>query len=66
MKEIAHLGHAWRADQLYAFARGPRPIGTSLTRPKDSSCIYIRPGAGRDDGKSVGVVVYPTVVMNMG
>ena len=61
MKGVAHLGHAWRVDRVYAFARGPEPIRTSLTRPKeDSSCIYM-PGlieqAGRDDRKSVRVAV---------
>lgn len=67
MKEVAHLGHSWRADQCTLLREVLDLVEHLYPGPKeDSSCIYIRLGAERDDRTSVGVAVCPTVVMNMG
>lgn len=64
MKEVAHLGHAWRAG----FCKSPNPSRTSLTRPQGGVLLYlyIRLEVERDDRMSVEVAICSTVVMNMG
>jgi hypothetical protein len=63
MKEVAHLGHAWRAG----FCESPGPSRTSLTRPQGGFLLYyICLQVERDDRMSVEVAVCSTVVMNMG